>query len=45
MLGSQVNYSSGKVTGGEELPWRLVRDRGALVEALRRENAWGVNEV
>jgi hypothetical protein len=45
MLGSQVNYSSRKVTDGEELLWRLVGDRGALVEALRRENAWGVNEV
>jgi hypothetical protein len=30
-----------KVTGGEELPRRLVGDRGALVEALRREKAWG----
>jgi hypothetical protein len=36
---------AGKVTGGKELPRRLVEDRGALVEALRRENAWGVNEV
>jgi hypothetical protein len=35
----------GKVTGGEELPRRLIGDRGALVEALRRENAWGMNEV
>jgi hypothetical protein len=24
---------------------RLVGDHGALVEALRREIAWGVNEV
>jgi hypothetical protein len=45
MLSSQVNCSGGKVTGGEELPRRLVGDRGALMEALRRENAWGVNEV
>jgi hypothetical protein len=41
MLSSQVNCSGGKVTGGEEFPRRLVGDRGALVEALRRENAWG----
>jgi hypothetical protein len=34
-----------KVTGGEELPRRLVGDRGALMEALRRENVRGVNEV
>jgi hypothetical protein len=36
---------AGKVTGGEELLRWLVRDREALVEALRRENAWGMNEV
>jgi hypothetical protein len=41
MLSSQVNCSGRKVTGGEELPWWLVGDRGALVEALRREIAWG----
>jgi hypothetical protein len=35
----------GKVTGGEEISRRLVGDRGALVEALRREKAWGANEV
>jgi hypothetical protein len=34
-----------KATGGEEILWWLVRDRGALAEALRRENVWGVNEV
>jgi hypothetical protein len=34
-----------KATGGEEILRRLVGDRGALVEALRRESAWGVNEV
>jgi hypothetical protein len=45
MLSSQVNYSSEKVTGSEEHPRRLVRDCGALVEVLRRESAWGVNEV
>jgi hypothetical protein len=45
MQSSQVSCSGGKVTGGEELPQWLVGDRGALVEALRRENAWGVNEV
>jgi hypothetical protein len=45
MLSSQVNYSGGEVTGGEELPWWLIGDRGALVEVLRRESAWGVNEV
>jgi hypothetical protein len=45
MLSSQVNCSGRKLTGGEELLRRLVGDRGALVEALRRENARGVNEV
>jgi hypothetical protein len=35
----------GKVTGGEEIPRRFVGDDGALVEALRREKAWGANEV
>jgi hypothetical protein len=35
----------GKVTGSEELPRRLVGDHGALMEALRRENVWGMNEV
>jgi hypothetical protein len=35
----------GKVTGGEEIPRRLVGDHRALVEALRREKAWGANEV
>jgi hypothetical protein len=34
-----------KVTGGEEIPWWLVGYHGALVEALRREKAWGANEV
>jgi hypothetical protein len=34
-----------KVTGGKEISRRLVEDRGALVDALRRENAWGVNEM
>jgi hypothetical protein len=34
-----------KATGGEEILWWLVRDDGALVEALRRERARGVNEV
>jgi hypothetical protein len=34
-----------KVTGGEEIPRWLVGDHGALMEALRREKAWGVNEV
>jgi hypothetical protein len=34
-----------KVTGGEEIPRRLVGDHGALEEALRREKARGVNEV
>jgi hypothetical protein len=34
-----------KVTGGEEILRRLVGDRGALMDTLRRENAWGVNEV
>jgi hypothetical protein len=45
MLGSQVNCSGGKVTGGKNSGRRLVGDHGALVEALRRENARGVNEV
>jgi hypothetical protein len=35
----------GKATGGEEILRRLVGDDGALVEVLRRERAWGVNEV
>jgi hypothetical protein len=30
-----------KVTGGEELPRRLVGDRGALVEALRERMRGG----
>jgi hypothetical protein len=30
-----------KTTGGEEILWWLVGDDGALVEALRRERAWG----
>jgi hypothetical protein len=30
-----------KVNGGEEIPRWLVGDHGALVEALRREKAWG----
>jgi hypothetical protein len=30
-----------KVTGGEEIPRRLVGDHGALEEALRREKARG----
>jgi hypothetical protein len=30
-----------KVTGSEELLRWLVGDHGALVEALRREKAWG----
>jgi hypothetical protein len=34
-----------KVTGGEEISRWLVGDRGALVEALRREKARRVNEV
>jgi predicted transcriptional regulator len=34
-----------KFTSGEEISRRLVRDHRALVEALRREKAWGVNEV
>jgi hypothetical protein len=34
-----------KVTGGEEIPRWLIEDHGALVEVLRREKAWGVNEV
>jgi hypothetical protein len=34
-----------KVTGGKEIPWWLVGDHGALVEALRREKARGANEV
>jgi hypothetical protein len=34
-----------KVTGGKEIPQWLVRDHGALVEALRREKVWGANEV
>jgi hypothetical protein len=34
-----------KLNGGEELLRWLVGDRGALMEALRRESAWGVNEV
>jgi hypothetical protein len=41
MLSSQVNCSGGKVTGGKELPRRLIGDRGDLVEVLRKENAWG----
>jgi hypothetical protein len=45
MLSFQASCSGEKVTGGEELLRWLVEDRGALVEALRRENAWGVNEV
>jgi hypothetical protein len=36
---------SKKATGGEEFLRRLVRDDGALVEALRRERARGANEV
>jgi hypothetical protein len=35
----------GKVTDGEEIPRWLVGHHGALVEALRREKAWGANEV
>jgi hypothetical protein len=34
-----------KATGGEEFLRRLIGDDGALVEALRREKARGVNEV
>jgi hypothetical protein len=34
-----------KVTGGEEFLWWLTGDDGALAEALRRENARGMNEV
>jgi hypothetical protein len=30
-----------KATGGEEILRWLVRDDEALVEALRRERAWG----
>jgi hypothetical protein len=30
-----------KVTGGENSGRWLIGDRGALVVALRRENAWG----
>jgi hypothetical protein len=40
-----VNCSGGKATGGEELLRWLVRDNEALMGALRRENASGVNEV
>jgi hypothetical protein len=40
-----MNSSNGKVTGGEEISWWLIGDRGALVEVPRRENAWGMNEV
>jgi hypothetical protein len=43
--GGRSQLVAGKVTGGEELLRWLIGDRGALVEALRRENAWGVNEV
>jgi hypothetical protein len=34
-----------KVTGGEEIPRRLIGDHRALEEALRREKARGANEV
>jgi hypothetical protein len=34
-----------KATGGEKFLRRLTGDDGALVEALRRENVRGVNEV
>jgi hypothetical protein len=34
-----------KVTGCQEIPWWLIGDHGALVEALRREKVQGVNEV
>jgi hypothetical protein len=34
-----------KVAGGKEIPWWLVGDHEALVEALRREKVWGANEV
>jgi hypothetical protein len=34
-----------KATSGKEILRRLVGDDGAHVEALRRERAWGVNEV
>jgi hypothetical protein len=34
-----------KATGGEEILRWLVGDDGALMEALRRERVWGVNEV
>jgi hypothetical protein len=36
---------AGKATGGEELLRWLIGDDEALVGALRRENALGVNEV
>jgi hypothetical protein len=34
-----------KATGGEEILRWLIGDDGALVEVLRRERAWEVNEV
>jgi hypothetical protein len=34
-----------KATGGEEILRWLIGDDGALVDALRRERARGVNEV
>jgi hypothetical protein len=36
---------AGKSPAAKNSGRRLVGDRGALVEALRRENARGVNEV
>jgi hypothetical protein len=33
-----------RVTGGEDFPLRLVGDDVALMAALKRENAMGVNE-
>jgi hypothetical protein len=34
-----------KATGGEEILRWIIGEDGALVEALRRESARGVNEV
>jgi hypothetical protein len=35
---------AGNVTGGEDLPRRLIADDEALVAALKREKATGANE-
>jgi hypothetical protein len=40
-----VNCSGGKSPAAKNSGRRLIGDRGALEEALRRESARGVNEV